>query len=89
LKRDALEAWIAARLAEGMKVRRCLSCGSWFAQPKAGRVAVMCDRHVCILAYRWQRRHGRMPPDWLWAKWRLAHGDKQRGQPTSSLRFAA
>ena len=88
-KRAVVEAWIAARRAEGLWVRRCFSCGSWFAQPHNGRPGLLCDRQICIQARRWQRKYGRMPPDWLWAKWRAHYGDSRRFvRPTSSTRAA-
>ena len=82
------DAWILARKAEGLWVRPCLSCGSLFAQPHNGRPGQLCDRRVCILAYRWQRKYGRMPPDSMWIQWRLAFGDMRQWRPTTSLRFA-
>jgi hypothetical protein len=89
LKREVVEAWLAARRAEGMWVDKCQSCGSWFAQPRMGRKGILCDRRVCILAHRWQRKYGRMPPDWLWAKWRAIYGEAQQYTPRSSLRLDA
>lgn len=73
-----VEAWIAARRAEGMWVTCCQSCGSWFAQPRMGRRGVLCDRRVCLMAYYWRRKQGRMPPDEMWRRWRERYGDERR-----------
>jgi len=88
-RKDIVNAWIEARRAEGMWVSTCLSCGSWFAQPRMGRRGILCDRRVCILAHRWRRKYGRMPPDEMWRRWRIWYGDAQGYRPTTSLRCEA
>jgi hypothetical protein len=75
----AVEAWIAARRAEGCRVTPCLSCGSWFAQRRTpGRRSWWCGRQRCDLWAKYQNEHNQAPPEWMELKWFEQHGNAPR-----------
>lgn len=83
MRRDELNAWIAARKAEGLWVTRCeADCGTWFAQRhkgvRVGRRACLCEKLRCQLWRRYWLRHGRAPEPWVLVMWKARHGDAPR-----------
>lgn len=77
-KRD-LTAWIERERAAKRWVQPCLSCGTWFSEPRhVGRRAIICRLHRCSLYRKYQNDYGRAPPARLQAKWRAVYGDAAR-----------
>lgn len=79
----AVRKWVEARLAEGYWVSVCLSCGTWFAQKRAGRRGIICGLKRCEMWRHYQTEIGRAPPDWLVAKWREEQGDLPAASSTT------